>query len=85
MTNDDLEALIKSFGKTYACEDKERSGYTREVYFRYNGEFDVVTEYIPGTNLQEQKENIVAEVKASEELIDTAANEAEKIVNKLEV
>jgi uncharacterized membrane-anchored protein YhcB (DUF1043 family) len=46
---------------------------------------DVVTEYIPGTNLQEQKENIVAEVKASEELIDTAANEAEKIVNKLEV
>lgn len=46
---------------------------------------DVVTEYIPGTNLQEQKENIVAEVKASEELIDTAAKTAEDIVNKLEV
>lgn len=45
LTNDDLEALIKSFGNTYACEDKERSGYTREVYFRYNGEFDAINKW----------------------------------------
>ena len=46
---------------------------------------NVVTDYIPGTNIKEQKENIVAEVKASEELIDTAAETADDIVNKLEV
>lgn len=46
---------------------------------------NVVTEYIPGTNIEEQKENIVAEVKASEELIDTASETVDDIVNKLEV
>lgn len=46
---------------------------------------DTVTEYIPGTNIEKKKEDIVAEVKASEELIDTAAETAEDIVNKLEV
>ena len=46
---------------------------------------NVVTEYIPGTNIEERKEDIVAEVKASEELIDTAAETADDIVNKLEV
>lgn len=46
---------------------------------------NVVTEYIPGTNIEEKKEDIVAEVKAAEELIDTAAETADDIVNKLEV
>ena len=46
---------------------------------------NVVTEYVPGTNIEEQKENIVAEVKASEELIDTASETVDDIVNKLEV
>lgn len=46
---------------------------------------NVVTEYIPGTNIEEQKENIIAEVKASEELIDTASETVDDIVNKLEV
>lgn len=44
-----------------------------------------VTKYIPGTNIEEQKENIISEVKAAEELIDTAAETADDIVNKLEV
>lgn len=46
---------------------------------------NVVTEYIPGTNIEEKKEEIIAEVKAVEELIDTAAETADDIVNKLEV
>ena len=46
---------------------------------------NVVTEYVPGTNIEEQKENIVAEVKAAEELIDTASETVDDIVNKLEV
>lgn len=46
---------------------------------------NVVTEYIPGTNIEEKKEEIIAEVKATEELIDTAAETADDIVNKLEV
>lgn len=46
---------------------------------------NVVTDYIPGTNIEEKKEDIIAEVKASEELIDTAAETANDIVNKLEV
>lgn len=46
---------------------------------------NVVTEYIPGTNIEEKKEEIIAEVKAAEELIDTAAETADDIVNKLEV
>ena len=46
---------------------------------------DVVTEYIPGTNIEEQKENIIAEVKATEEIIDTASESANDLVNKLEV
>lgn len=49
------------------------------------GLINVVTEYVPGTNIEEQKENIVAEVKASEELIDTASETVDDIVNKLEV
>lgn len=46
---------------------------------------DTVTEYIPGTNLEEKKEDIVAEAKAAEEIIDTASETASDIVNKLEV
>ena len=46
---------------------------------------NTVTEYVPGTNLEKQKENIVAEVKASEELIDTASEIAEEAINNLEV
>lgn len=46
---------------------------------------NVVTEYVPGTNIEAQKENIVAEVKAAEELIDTASETVDDIVNKLEV
>lgn len=44
-----------------------------------------VTEYIPGTNIEEKKADIVAEVKATEELIDTVSATANNIVNKLEV
>ena len=44
-----------------------------------------VTEYIPGTNIEEKKADIVAEMKATEELIDTASATANNIVNKLEV
>ena len=44
-----------------------------------------VTTYLPGTNIEEKKEDIIAEVKAAEELIDTAAETADDIVNKLEV
>ena len=44
-----------------------------------------VTTYLPGTNIEEKKEDIIAEVKATEELIDTAAETADDIVNKLEV
>ena len=46
---------------------------------------NVVTEYIPGTNIEEKKEDIIAEVKAAEELIDTASDTVDDIVNKLEV
>lgn len=46
---------------------------------------NVVTEYIPGTNIEEKKEDIVAEVKAAEEIIDTASDSANDLVNKLEV
>lgn len=46
---------------------------------------EVVTEYIPGTNIEQKKEDIVAEVKAAEQLIDEAAETADDIVNKLEV
>lgn len=45
----------------------------------------VVTEYIPGTNIEEKKESIIAEVKAAEELLDAASETANDIVNKLEV
>ncbi len=44
-----------------------------------------VTTYLPGTNIEEKKEAIIAEVKAAEELIDTASETADDIVNKLEV
>lgn len=46
---------------------------------------DTVTEYIPGTNLEEKKEDIVAETKAAEEIIDTASETVNDIVSKLEV
>lgn len=46
---------------------------------------NVVTDYIPGTNIEEKKEDIIAEVKAAEELIDTASATTNDIVNKLEV
>lgn len=46
---------------------------------------EIVTEYVPGTNIETKKEDIVAEVKAAEELIDTASETADDIVNKLEV
>lgn len=46
---------------------------------------NVVTEYIPGTNIEEKKEDIVAEVKAAEEIINTASDSANDLVNKLEV
>ena len=46
---------------------------------------NTVTKYVPGTNIEEQKENIISEVKAAEELIDAAAENADDIVNKLEV
>lgn len=58
--------------------DIKLSGMTEEL-------INVVTDYIPGTNIEEKKEDIIAEVKASEELIDTAAETANDIVNKLEV
>ena len=54
------------------------SGMTKDL-------INVVTEYVPGTNLEAQKENIVAEVKATEELIDAASESVDDIVNKLEV
>lgn len=46
---------------------------------------DTVTEYVPGTNIEKEKENIVAEVKATEELLDTASETANNIVDQLEV
>lgn len=54
------------------------SGMTKDL-------INVVTEYVPGTNLEAQKETIVAEVKAAEELIDAASESVDDIVNKLEV
>lgn len=54
------------------------SGMTKDL-------INVVTEYVPGTNLEAKKENIVAEVKATEELIDAASESVDDIVNKLEV
>ena len=54
------------------------SGMTKDL-------INVVTEYVPGTNLEAQKENIVAEAKAAEELIDAASESVDDIVNKLEV
>lgn len=46
---------------------------------------NVVTEYIPGTNIEEKKEEIIAEVKAAEKVIDAISDTADDIVNKLEV
>lgn len=46
---------------------------------------DVITEYVPGTNIEAQKENIIAETKATEEVIDVASKSANNLVNKLEV
>ena len=46
---------------------------------------NTITTYIPGTNIEEKKEEIRAEVKASEQIIDAAAETADDIVSKLEV
>ena len=46
---------------------------------------DTVIEYIPGTNIEEKKEDIISEVKATEEILDTASETANNIVDKLEV
>lgn len=46
---------------------------------------DTVMEYAPGTNIEEKKQDIIAEAKAAEEIIDTASETVSDIVNKLEV
>ena len=46
---------------------------------------DPVVEYIPGTNIEEKKEDIIADVKATEEILDTASETTNNIVDKLEV
>ena len=46
---------------------------------------DTVIEYIPGTNIEAKKEDIISEVKATEEILDTASETANNIVDKLEV
>ena len=46
---------------------------------------DTVVEYIPGTNIEEKKEDIIADVKATEEILDTASETTNNIVDKLEV
>lgn len=46
---------------------------------------NTITTYVPGTNIEEKKEEIIAEVKASEQIINAAAETADDIVSKLEV
>ena len=47
LNNEDLEALVNSFGETYysEVEDKNCFGYTREVYLKYDGEFDTLNDW----------------------------------------